>query len=911
MRSLAAVVGTLLSAGGVLGASTTRARGLLDLHANNGTVPGGFIVELSSSSTKRAADTHADFLSELDKRAAGKFTTRKKYDSPLFNGIAIRLHTPEDLISLASIPNVVAVRPIQIFQVPKTVDRRIVTSTSDADIPVGQSVHYMTGVDKLHAQGIAGKGVKVAVVDSGVDYMHPSLGGGFGPGFKVAGGYDLVGDEYTGFDNLEPDDDPRDTCIGHGTHVAGIVGMDPGNAYNVSGVAYDATILAYRVLSCWGLGSDDVYVDALLRAHADGADIITVSLGDGNGWASTSVAVVASRIAEQGRVVTISAGNDGTSGSMFFASPATGENVISVASVQNLRQHNAALRTSVEHAPIPYAVASFAGHQGMPLSVDETPIPLTAISTDPDAGDSACEPLNVDLQQQVVIVRSATKCDSDTQVSNLVDANANIILFYDQDPAYRAAYGLVVQLPVRADADFLISELAKGTPIRVTFPQDNSGVDVPDDNGGLVSPFSSYGPSNEVLFKPSVAAPGGNILSTWLIDDGSWAVDSGTSMSTPYTAGAAALILQMKGKNAAKNVRSILQTTADSIPASKDKGALPQTLAQAGAGLINVFNALNAHTEVSPAELLLNDTAHWKGSHKITIKNTGKAKQSYTISHVPAMTVISLASSKINFLADPDIKQVSAPARVKLSQSSMTLSAGQSAMFTATISAPAGVDPKLLPVVSGSIVIDGSQGDALRVSYMGIAGSLRDAQTISTSNDMLVPESGGLPAVIPVGRNESGAQRGSRNYTLTTLPRFAFTMAQGSRHVKLDLLDAAADVHSTIPDPLDSAPQTKRGFTWSSWLPESASHKSLNAAGAAAIATLGPLAEWRDLPRGGAFQRGSNFIYMEFPSQFANGTKVPFGQYKLLLRALRITGNPSKAADWDVYVSQQVGILDG
>lgn len=52
----------------------------------------------------------------------------------------------------------------------------------------------MTGIDKLQAQGLTGAGLKVAVVDSGVDYLLPVLGGGFGKGYKVAQGYDFVGD---------------------------------------------------------------------------------------------------------------------------------------------------------------------------------------------------------------------------------------------------------------------------------------------------------------------------------------------------------------------------------------------------------------------------------------------------------------------------------------------------------------------------------------------------------------------------------------------------------------------------------------------------------------------------------------------------------------------------------------------
>lgn len=55
--------------------------------------------------------------------------------------------------------------------------------------------HVMGGVDKLHAEGWTGKGVNIAIVDTGVDYNHPALGKGFGPGYKISYGYDLVGGE--------------------------------------------------------------------------------------------------------------------------------------------------------------------------------------------------------------------------------------------------------------------------------------------------------------------------------------------------------------------------------------------------------------------------------------------------------------------------------------------------------------------------------------------------------------------------------------------------------------------------------------------------------------------------------------------------------------------------------------------
>ena len=108
------------------------------------------------------------------------------------------------------------------------------------------STHVMGGVDKLHTEGLSGDGIFVAIIDTGIDYMHPTLGAGFGPGFKVAYGTDLVGDAYNGSNTPFPDLDPYTECNEHGTHVAGSVGANP-NPYNFTGVASNATLGMYRV----------------------------------------------------------------------------------------------------------------------------------------------------------------------------------------------------------------------------------------------------------------------------------------------------------------------------------------------------------------------------------------------------------------------------------------------------------------------------------------------------------------------------------------------------------------------------------------------------------------------------------------------------------------------------------------
>ncbi|MAD83912.1 MAG: hypothetical protein CL912_13195 [Deltaproteobacteria bacterium] len=122
--------------------------------------------------------------------------------------------------------------------------------------------------------------IELALTKSSIDYNLPALGGGIGPGFKVAYGYDLVGD-YDANGNPAPDDDPMD-CLGHGTHVAGIIGAS--NDPYILGVAPNATLHMYKVFACEDNAPTDILIQAFIMAHNNGVDVITSSIGSNNGW---------------------------------------------------------------------------------------------------------------------------------------------------------------------------------------------------------------------------------------------------------------------------------------------------------------------------------------------------------------------------------------------------------------------------------------------------------------------------------------------------------------------------------------------------------------------------------------------------------------------------------------------------
>ncbi|KAK1487245.1 subtilase [Colletotrichum cuscutae] len=250
-----------------------------------------FIIEFASAN--RAPTPKPNATNSPPQESASS----KTFDSPLFSGASLETnnHTLESILIL---PDVVAVWPNMQAYLIAPVKRQVAVDPTAAAAHAG---HWATGVDELHQQGVRGQGVKVGIVDTGIWYKHTALGAGFGPGCKVAGGRDLVGDGWVVGTEKKPDADPADEQ-GHGTHVAGILAEEDVSSGWV-GVAPDASLYSYKVFGP-GDGTDQAtIIDAFLRAYEDGMDVITASIGGRGGFASNAWAVVASRIAAEGVVV--------------------------------------------------------------------------------------------------------------------------------------------------------------------------------------------------------------------------------------------------------------------------------------------------------------------------------------------------------------------------------------------------------------------------------------------------------------------------------------------------------------------------------------------------------------------------------------------------------------------------------
>jgi uncharacterized repeat protein (TIGR01451 family) len=220
-------------------------------------------------------------------------------------------------------------------------------------------------------QTYLGTGIRIAVIDTGVDYQHAQFNGtglaadytannrtvapdAFFPSAKVVDGFDFAGDLYTGSNAPVPDPDPMD-CNGHGTHVAGTaagVGVNTDNTpyagpYTSAapygtlkigpGTAPGAQLVAYRVFGCGG--STNLTVQAINRAMdpnndtnlSDHVDVINMSLGSNFGTLSNTSSAASDNAALAGVIVVTSAGN---AGETYFisGSPGAAQRAIATAS---------------------------------------------------------------------------------------------------------------------------------------------------------------------------------------------------------------------------------------------------------------------------------------------------------------------------------------------------------------------------------------------------------------------------------------------------------------------------------------------------------------------------------------------------------------------------------------------------
>lgn len=529
----------------------------------------------------------------------------------------------------------------------------------------------------------AGAGIRIAVIDSGIDATNAALQDPNltpPPGFPRAQPEDLpftnnkiiAARSYLRRPSIDPrtsrpdDYTPRDRA-GHGTFIAMIAAGRPAQIAGgptITGVAPAAFLGNYKVI-----GSTDIQEfarqAAILQAMDDaagfdGMDILVLAIGgvatyspsDRGAVCSDNPNTVCDPLAEAARVATenygvlvvVAAGNDGDRGDVFptlnaVSSPGSSPAAITVAATTNSRQLFSTLRGgSGAPSALQSAPAAFGNgpHPDRPI----TGRIRTAESTGNDG--FACDPLPAGSLAGFLVLIRRGNCDFEDKVVSAQAAGATAVVVYN-----RSGFDLPIAMTglVNATIPAVMIGNSAGTALR-DYSNSNSNATVTLDpqlvalsmTADQIADFSTRGPNIDMNVKPDVAAPGVAIRSlTQNVDPNGAAYDptgstdlEGTSFAAPFVAGVAALAWQRDPTLSPIDIKSRVVNTATPVM----EGNSPARAVAQGAGKVNARRALNPGAVVDPVSISFGALANAGAlpvSRELRLANVGAAPDTFRI----------------------------------------------------------------------------------------------------------------------------------------------------------------------------------------------------------------------------------------------------------------------------------------
>ncbi|WP_318247309.1 S8 family serine peptidase [Halobacillus litoralis] len=477
--------------------------------------PVTIIVELDESPEQ--------FVSEVELRLP-RVEVVAEYDT-IFNGVAIRgeVQELEKLARMDAVTNQYPVREYSALQ----------------EDELSFSTEMM--LDSISST-YTGEGVKVGVIDTGVDYAHP----------------DLFMNYRGGFDTVDFDNDPMETkaegATMHGTHVAGVIGANG----KMKGIAPNAELYAYRALGPGGMGSSVQVIAAIEEAVEDGMDVINLSLGNDVNGPDWPTANAVEKAIELGTTVVVAAGNSGPN-DWTVGSPATSSHAITVGAVA-LPSEMPVLEVARKKIPLQPLV-------GSTVWTLDRKYPLHFAGKGEEEIENARGKIVVFERGIVPFYEKALKA---------YKAGAEAVLIYNNEEGMfqGSLNGLNLPIPVAA--------VTQESGAWLEQQKDQWAATEWENLDQRMAPFSSRGPvTTSWSIKPDVVAPGVNIMSTV---PGGYAPLQGTSMAAPHIAGVAALIKEAHPDWSPGQVKQAILSGADRM-----EGVVP---IDQGAGYVNIDQSI-------------------------------------------------------------------------------------------------------------------------------------------------------------------------------------------------------------------------------------------------------------------------------------------------------------------------------
>lgn len=543
----------------------------------------------------------------------------------VFNGLSVEADYA-DLETIQDLPGVKDAYVSQVYQLIEPVNE---TKLADSVPAIGGDIVKNTGY--------TGKGMVVAILDTGLDTSHEAFQNAVNaPKFTEQDIADKLASDSLRVGNVnvnsiyQSDKIPfaydyydNDTNVSggnsHGTHVAGIVGANSGQ---VTGVAPDAQLMIMKIFGDDGSGAyDSDIIAALEDAVVLGADAVNMSLGMTAGFseaASTKTREVYQRVKNAGISLMCAAGNEYSSSyksaggtdlplasnpdNGAVASPSTYGAALSVASMNNMKA--TAPYLLVGDRKIRYSdPAETASKQIASLNSTYEYIDCGVGATSDFTGKS--------LSGKVALIQRAGEENGEIlsfaqKEKNAKAAGAKAVIIYDNvegDLVNMATDGSIPAVFIsKADGEAMLAATEK----KVSFSKRYLS-QFQDAYSGKMSDFSSWGVTPDLKLKPEITAPGGNIYST--LPGGLYGSMSGTSMASPHMAGAAAVMGQYiteepDGTNLTLSQRTALSNQllmSTAVPVKNESG-LPYSPRKQGAGLVQLDRATKAKAYLSSAE---------------------------------------------------------------------------------------------------------------------------------------------------------------------------------------------------------------------------------------------------------------------------------------------------------------------